>query len=215
MQTIVTEPLRGRHIELIPLELAFAGELAAAADDDRNSYSFTEVPDGVGEMRAYIENILRQRDDGSNVPYAQRLVASGRLVGCTRFLEVRRWFGRPEPDEVEIGGTWLSAAVQRTPVNTEAKLLLLTNAFETWQVKRVALCTDERNTRSRTAIERIGASFEGILRHHRPSKVAGEDGQLRDTAMYAITDHGWPAAKASLVERLDSRRADDSTPARE
>src|SRR6185369_11604089 len=99
---------------------------------------------------------------------------------CTRFLEMRRWRGRPEPDEVEVGGTWLAADVQRTPVNTEAKLLLLTHAFEVWHVDRVALATDVRNERSRRAIERIGARFEGVLRHHRPSTVAGEAGRPRD-----------------------------------
>ena len=84
-------------------------------------------------------------------------MADGRLVGCTRFLEMRRWRGRPEPDEVEIGGTWLAADVQRSAVNTEAKLLLLTQAFDDWHVDRVAIATDARNDRSRHAIERIGA----------------------------------------------------------
>ena len=120
-------------------------------------------------------------------------------------MELRRWFGRPEPDEVEIGGTWLNARVQRTNVNTEAKLLLLTHAFEVWRVQRVALCTDERNMRSRNAIERIGASFEGVLRHHRPSKVAGEEGRLRNSALFAIVDDEWPAVKERLVARLAPR----------
>ena len=106
------------------------------------------------------------------------------------------------PDEVEIGGTWLAADAQRSPVNTEAKLLLLTHAFETWDVSRVALCTDVRNERSRQAIERIGASFEGVLRHHRLSYVAGEVGRPRDTAMFAMTDDDWPAVKERLTERL-------------
>ena len=136
-----------------------------------------------------------------------RHLASGRLVGCTRFMELRRWCGHAEPDEVEIGGTWLAADAQRTPVNTEAKLLLLTHAFEVWRVRRVALGTDARNERSRRAIERIGASFEGVLRHHRPSMVAGEQGRPRDTALFAVTDDDWPAVARSLRARLDRHLA--------
>ena len=100
---------------------------------------------------------------------------------------------------MEIGGTWLTAEVQRTPVNTEAKLLLLTHAFEVWRVRRVAMSTDERNERSRRAIERIGATFEGVLRHHRPSK-SRQQGQLRNSAMFAIattTGRRWHAARAA------------------
>jgi len=85
---------------------------------------------------------------------------------------------------------------------TAAKLMLLTHAFEVWAVQRVAICTDARNTRSRTAIQRIGATFEGVLRSHRPSYVAGEDGVLRDTAVYSIVRADWPAVKAGLENRL-------------
>ena len=144
----------------------------------------------------------RRRDADEVVPFAQRRVADGRLVGCTRYLELRWWRGRDIPDEVEIGGTWLSADAQRSPINTEAKLLLMTHAFETWGVMRVALCTDVRNERSRRAIERLGASFEGVLRHHRLSYVTGEHGRPRDSAMFAVTDDDWPAVKERLVERL-------------
>ena len=91
------------------------------------------------------------------------------------------------PTEVEIGGTWLAASAQRTPINTEAKYLLLSNAFDTWNVHRVAICTDARNTQSRTAILRIGASFEGILRSHRGSYAPGEENIVaRDSAMYSV-----------------------------
>ena len=102
-------------------------------------------------------------------------------------MELRWWRGRPDPDEVEIGGTWLAADVQRTAVNTEAKLLLLTHAFDVWNVDRVALATDERNERSRAAIARLGATFEGILRNHRPSRVPGEDGT--GTQHGVVLDH--------------------------
>lgn len=196
--------LRGRHVELVPLEPAHTDALLAAATVDRETYGYTEVPGTAERMARYIDNLVAKRDAGTDLPFAQRLVADGRLVGCTRYLEIRRWRGRPDPDEVEVGGTWLAADVQRTPVNTEAKLLLLTHAFETWHVDRVALATDARNERSRRAIERLGARFEGVLRHHRPSTVAGEDGRPRDTALFALTDEDWPAAKAALVSRLAS-----------
>ncbi len=94
----------------------------------------------------------------------------------------------------------MAASAQRTPINTEAKLLLLGNAFDEWHVERVAICTDVRNTRSRTAIERIGATFEGVLRRHRGSYVPGEG--ARDSAMYSVIADEWPAVRAGLVERL-------------
>ena len=196
-----TGPLVGHHVELVPLDIRFAADLAAAAAVDRSSYGFTRVPDGEAGAAAYIATMHAERDAGVGVPFAQVLRATGRAVGCTRFLEIRWWRGRPEPDEVEIGGTWLSADVQRSPVNTEAKLLMLTNAFETWDVVRVAIATDERNERSRTAIARLGATFEGILRNHRPTYVAGETG-ARNTAMFSITDGDWPGVKQQLVKRL-------------
>ena len=165
--------LHGQHVELVPLVAEHAAELAAAAAGDRSSYEYTEVPSSVEHAVDYIGRLLAQRDAGTAVPFAQRRVADGRLVGCTRFMELRRWRGRDEPDEVEIGGTWLAPDAQRSPINTEAKLLLLVHAFDVWQVTRVALATDVRNERSRRAIERIGARFEGTLRHHRPSLSPG------------------------------------------
>jgi RimJ/RimL family protein N-acetyltransferase len=117
------------------------------------------------------------------------------VAGCTRFLELR-------PHAVEIGGTWLSASAQRTGINIEAKLLLLTYAFEERGVGRVELKTDARNDRSRAAIAAIGASFEGVLRNYQPSHATGEDGKLRDTAMYSIVDTEWPGVRARLRDRL-------------
>ena len=203
---MVIEPfrLRGAHVELVPLAAEQAADLAVAAAVDRSSYAYTEVPAGDHAMARYIDKLLAQRDAGAVVPFAQRLAADGRLVGCTRFMELR-FHGRDEPVEVEIGGTWLAADVQRSAVNTDAKLLLLTHAFETWRVGRVALCTDARNERSRVAIERLGARFEGVLRHHRPSTVDGESGRLRDSALYAITDEDWPAVRRRLRARLGVR----------
>ncbi|MGH9272189.1 MAG: GNAT family N-acetyltransferase [Ilumatobacteraceae bacterium] len=196
--------LTGSVVELVPLDRHQANALAEAAHDERSTYDFTEVPSSPAHAADYIERLLADRDAGRVVPFAQRRVTDGDLVGCTRFMELRWWHGRPHPDEVEIGGTWLSADAQRTKLNTEAKLLLLRHAFDVWNVTRVALCTDARNTRSRTAIERIGARFEGVLRHHRPSHVRDERGRPRDSAMFAITDHDWPAVAVTLQERLEA-----------
>ena len=194
--------LAGEHVELVPLAPDHVDELVAAATIDRSSYGFTEVPGDAEHMAAYVANLLAKRRAGTDLPFAQRRRVDGRLVGCTRYLDIRRWRGRAEPDEVEIGGTWLAADVQRTALNTEAKLLLLTHAFETWHVDRVAIATDARNERSRRAIERIGATFEGVLRHHRPSMAPGEAGRARDTALFAITDDEWPGVRRDLEQRL-------------
>lgn len=204
LPTVRIEPftLTGDHVELIPLAAGHAEALAAAAATDRSTYGFTNVPDGVAAMRRYIAQLLTDRDADAAVPFAQRRRVDHRLVGCTRFMELRWWWDRGTPAEVEIGGTWLSSDAQRTPLNTDAKLLLLTHAFDHWRVGRVALCTDARNGRSRRAIERLGARFEGILRHHRPSTVATETGRLRDSALYALTDDDWPAVRDGLRARL-------------
>lgn len=194
--------LTGSHVELVPLALEQVDELATASSEDRSTYEYTEVPLGVTAMAEYVARFLAMRDDGLVVPFAQRRLADGRLVGCTRYMELRAWRARDEPDEVEVGGTWLRADAQRTPINTEAKLLLLTHAFEVWDVQRVALATDARNDRSRVAIERIGARFEGVLRHHRPSTMRGEEGRPRNTALFAMTNDDWPAARATLRRRL-------------
>ena len=197
--------LRGEHVELVPLAIEHVDELTRAASGDRATYGFTEVPADAAAMTDYVTRMLSFARDGTALPFAQRRVRDSTLVGCTRFMELRWWRGREEPDEVEIGGTWLTADAQRTPINTEAKLLLLTHAFDQWGVVRVALATDSRNARSRAAIERIGARYEGTLRHHRPSTVEGEADRPRDTALFAITDDDWPAARVGLEQRLRSR----------
>lgn len=196
---------------LEPLSFVHVDELVRAASEDRQSYLYTQVPDGPEEMTRYVAMLLGQRDAGLVKPYAQREITSngsmGRLVGCTRFMEMRFAFGRgfpgdPYPDEVEIGGTWLAHSAQRTRINTEAKLLMMTQAFEVWGVGRVAICTDIRNVNSRRAIERIGAIYEGTLRSHRLSHVRSEGGTLRDTAVYSVVAREWPAVQENLVNLL-------------
>ena len=196
--------LHGEHVELVPLAHEHVAELTAAANVDRATYGFTEVPATLDGMDDYIGRMLAFAAAGEAVPFAQRRTRDGRIVGCTRFMELRWWRDRAEPDEVEIGGTWLAADAQRSAINTEAKLLLLSHAFEEWRVVRVALATDTRNARSRLAIERIGARYEGTLRHHRRSTVAGESGRPRDTALFALTDDDWPAVRERLRRSLRS-----------
>lgn len=196
--------LRGAHVSLEPLHLQFAGQLLAAADPDRSTYGYTQVPESLEEMSRYIATLLDDAAHDRAVPFVQRRTADGMVVGCTRFLHMWWWpAARATPAEVEIGGTWLSGDAQRGPINTEAKLLLMTHAFEVWQVHRVAICTDAANERSRTAIERLGATFEGTLRNHRPATgFATVPGRPRHSAMYSVLPDEWPATKGNLQGRL-------------
>jgi N-acetyltransferase len=201
--SVAAPTLRGSHVQLEQLRVEFAEELVSAGNQDRSSYGWTAVPPTVDGMERYITGLLNDQQAGTAVPFVQRRVSDGALVGCTRYLRLEWWGGTDLPDEVEIGGTWLAASAQRTPINTEAKLLLLTNAFDDWNVHRVSICTDARNTQSRTAILRIGATFEGILRSHRGSYAPGEENTIaRDSAMYSVTRSEWPAVKAGLEARL-------------
>lgn len=201
--SLAAPTLTGRHVQLEQLSLEFAEELVVAGNHDRSTYAWTPVPPTVEQMRSYISGLLRDQQARSAVPFVQRRLSDGTLVGCTRYLRLEWWGGRDVPDEAEIGGTWLAASAQRTPINTEAKYLLLSNAFDVWNVHRVSICTDARNTQSRTAISRIGATFEGILRSHRGSYAAGEEGTVaRDSAMYSVIRDEWPAIKLGLEEKL-------------
>jgi RimJ/RimL family protein N-acetyltransferase len=193
---------------LEPLTIEHAPALVEAASQDRSTFGFTAVPDGIEEMLNYVRNLLGSHKAGQDVPFVQRRVNSegslGEVVGCTRFMNIafplsRSVNGELVPDGVEIGGTWLAKSAQRTSINTEAKLMLMTYAFETWRVQRVAICTDERNEQSRRAIERIGGIFEGVLRSDRPSWVASEKGNLRNTAVYSVVSAEWPEVKSRLT----------------
>ena len=200
--------LQGRHLRLEPLLRAHVPALAAAAaSGPRDSYAFTWVPASDAEAVTYIEEALKLHAAGKALPFATIDAATGRVVGSTRYLNVEFWAwpagnplqrGEELPDVVEIGATWLASAAQRTPINTEAKLLMLTHAFEVWRVHRVSLMTDARNVRSRNAILRLGAKFDGILR---ASRVA-VDGVIRDTAAFSIVEAEWPEVKAGLQAKL-------------
>ena len=199
--------LEGAHVRLEPLSLDHVGALVAAARGPRDTYGFTTVPDTEREMAQYVRTALDLQAARRAMPFATVDRERGRVVGSTRFGNIEFWpwppghplqRGEEMPDVVEIGWTWLAAAAQRTPLNTEAKLLMLTHAFEVWRVHAVKLNTDARNARSRAAIERIGARFDGVLRAHRPAS----DGGIRDTAAFSLLEAEWPMAKTRLLARL-------------
>jgi RimJ/RimL family protein N-acetyltransferase len=199
--------LEGRYVRMEPLGRDHVPALLAAARGPRDTYAFTTVPDSEAAMTAYVEEALRMHADGRALPFATIDRKNERVVGSTRFGNVEFWAwpaGNPHqrgadvPDVVEIGWTWLAAGAQRSGVNTDAKLVMLTHAFETWRVHRVSLMTDARNMRSREAILRLGAKFDGVLRAQRMAV----DGLIRDTAAFSILDAEWPAVKAGLQARL-------------
>ena len=201
---LVVPALVGKHVRIEPLTEAHIDGLAAAAAEDRATYGFTLVPNGPTDTAEQVRSLLAAHADGETVPFALVRLADGAVVGATRYLTLRFRSDNEIPFAVEIGGTWLAASAQRSVINTEAKLLLLTYAFETWGVGRVDLKTDARNERSRKAIARIGATFEGVLRGWQPSHVPGEDDALRDSAMFSILAAEWPAVRAQLASRLAS-----------
>jgi len=202
--TLAPLVLRGATVTLRPLTTADALALAAAAAESREEYTYTRVPDGPQDAERYIEVALTDRDAGHRMPFA--ILWNDRVVGSTSYLDIQFWrwpAGSPfqranQPDSVEIGSTWLAASAQRTRCNTEAKYLLLTQAFDVWQTHRVALKTDARNTTSRRAIERLGASFEGVRRADMPA----QDGSVRSSAYYSIVPGEWPDVRKRLEQAL-------------
>lgn len=210
MSTMVERAvLAGDVATLRPMTVDDVDALVVAASEDRASYGFTPVPDGTVAMREYVESALLDEHAGWALPFVTTFTADGRVIGSTRFLDLDDWspdrrVGGPPlgatgtPFTAEIGATWLAASAQRTAVNTEAKLMMLAHAFDTWGTERITFKTDARNTRSRAAIERVGAQFEGIRRAH----VRASDGGIRDTAYYSIVRAEWPAVRKGLEARL-------------
>lgn len=178
--------------------MSHAPDLARAAEENRSAYGFTVVP-RADEVMAYLA--AQSARDGLT-PFAQVRVRDGMAVGCTTYCTPRTWPDRQELFAIEVGWTWLAASAQGTGINAEAKLLLFSYAFETLGVARVDLRTDARNERSRRAIERSGARFEGVLRSWSPSRVPGEEGMLRDSAMFSVIAAEWPDVKSALGARL-------------
>lgn len=195
--------LMGTHVRLEPLTRQHVPALAAAIrEGDPALYRWTIVPRDEAGMHAYVDTALAWQAAGTAVPLATVRLRDGAVVGCTRYFDLERWdwpadharHGRAEPDVGEIGYTWLAASTLRTPVNTEAKLLMLTQAFEAWGMLRICLQTHSKNARSRAAIERLGAKFDGLIRVNKLMP----DGTPRDSARYSITAEEWPEVKARL-----------------
>lgn len=199
--------LQGKHIRLEPLELRHIDGLVAASAPHPSLYQWSPVPKGKAEATKYVETALAWRDAGTCVPFATVRAEDGVVIGSTRFWNLERWAwpqghpspGRGVPDACEIGYTWLARSAIRTAANTEAKLLMLAHAFESWQVLRVCFHTDARNQRSRAALERIGGQFEGILRAHRMAA----DYIPRDSVRYSIIAAEWPSVKERLRGFVD------------
>jgi N-acetyltransferase len=201
--------LAGPHVRLEPLELGHAAGLLAAAANDGGLYRWSPVPRTAAEVRRYLETAAAARRAGTEVPFATVRAADGEVIGSTRFWNIERWawpegharHGRKNPDACEIGYTWLAPAAIRTSANTAAKFLMLSHAFEVWQVLRVCFHTDSRNARSRSALERIGARYEGVLRAHR----IAADQTARDSARFSILAAEWPDVRDNLRRRLGER----------
>jgi RimJ/RimL family protein N-acetyltransferase len=205
---VSVDALQGSFVRLEPVGARHVDGLVAAANEARGSYAFTTVPSSRHEMAEYVGGLVAERAAGESVAFAQVRLADRAIVGCTRFLNLRAIAPGEPPYAVEIGGTWLAASAQGTAVNPEAKLLLLSFAFDTWRVERVDLQTDARNERSRAGILSIGARYEGTLRSWQPSRATGEDGKLRDSAIFSILSDEWPEVRAHLERRIERRARD-------
>jgi len=202
--TVLDLELSGRQVRLEPLQPRHAPGLAAAAAGDTELYRMTKVPFSEEAARQYVAAASAAKEAGTATPFAVIRLADETVIGSTRLFDLQRWawpvdhprHGHDGPDTCEIGHTWLAASAVRTGANTEMKRLMLTLAFETWEVQSVCFHTDARNERSRRALARIGARYEGTLRAHR----LGADGRPRDSVRFAITAADWPAVRAHLGE---------------
>jgi RimJ/RimL family protein N-acetyltransferase len=195
--------LEGEHVRLEPMTIAHHGALWEIAKDHelwRWTAADIRAPE---DLTRYMETALAEQAAGRALPFATGAKAQGRVVGSTRFGNID-----PLNRRAEIGWTWLGSAWQRTAVNTEAKLLKLTHAFERWGCIRVELKTDALNQASRAAIARLGAKEEGTLRRH----IVTQTGRVRDTVYYSILDEEWPSIKARLEARLRKTSNRPSSP---
>lgn len=181
------------RVRLVPLGLQHEeGLRAAAADGQLWTIRVASVPEPEN-TREYIQDALRMAGEGSRLPFAVLEASSARVLGSSSYHDIV-----PELDRLEIGYTWYARSVQRSDVNTTCKLLLMQHAFETLGAKLVGWRTDNYNFASQTAIERLGARKDGVLRHH----ALRRDGTVRDTVMYSLAAGEWPEVKAHLQDQL-------------
>lgn len=185
--------LSGRHLRLEPMTPGHVEALAQAGDDPAIWTWYPQSAHGPERMRAWVRQALDGQAAGTVLPFVQVDVASGRIIGSTRFGAIEASHRR-----AEIGWTWLNPAFQRSAANTESKYLMLRHAFETLGLVRVEFKTDSGNQASRRALARIGATEEGIFRNH----MIVEGGRLRHSVYFSIIDSDWPAVKAGLERKL-------------
>ena len=189
--------LTGQHVRLEPLSMDHLDDMQAAArDGDLHLLWYTMIPHA-DEMAAEITRRLSLRETGAMQPFAVIGQSNGHAVGMTTFMNIDA-----ANKHVEIGSTWYAKSVQRSPVNTECKLLMMTNAFEVLDCIAVEFRTHFVNVQSRRAIERLGAKLDGVLRNH----MVMANGSLRDTAVYSVINSEWPTIKAHLQFQLDKPR---------
>jgi RimJ/RimL family protein N-acetyltransferase len=195
----LSDSLRGRLVRVEPLSAEHeAGLIEAAGDPEMFTWMPVDMASSRDALHEWLVSTLGAAREGSAVPFAIVGADSGRVLGSTRFLELRF-----EHLRAEIGWTWLTRSAWSTGVNVETKLLLLEHAFERAGLRRVEFKTDARNERSRGALLALGATFEGILRKH----MVVRNGGARDSAYYSVIDDEWPAVKAHLLERLSAALA--------
>lgn len=186
--------LQGNVVRMEPLDLAhhWDGLLAIGLEPSLWAFTLAKIRDAAG-LRAYLDTAMEEQGRGVSLPFATVHVASGRVAGCTRFGNIV-----PEHRRAEIGWTWVGAEFQRSAVNTEAKLLMLRHAFETWVCRRVEFKTSMLNEKSKNAMRRLGLVEEGTFRQH----AINEDGSNRDSVYFSVIDGEWPAMKARLEGML-------------
>lgn len=193
MLNLTADILQGRHVRLEPVTIDHRDELKAAIDCDPDSWEIMSV-NGCGEGFDDFWGALQgETDRGERIGFAIRRLADGKVVGTSSFLNIRRLHSG-----LEIGSTFLNPEARSGPVNPESKRLLLGHAFDRAGAIRVELVTDVRNARSQAAIEKLGATKEGVLRNHKITWT----GHVRDTAVFSITDYDWPGVRQRLDYRL-------------
>ncbi|HET7703962.1 MAG TPA: GNAT family protein [Candidatus Limnocylindrales bacterium] len=185
--------LEGRRVNLVPLELEHVPRLAEVALDPALWRWTLARPTDEAGLRAWVEAAIASRESGTELPFVILEAGTGRPIGSSRYLNIVL-----EHRRLEIGWTWVAPPWQRTGANREAKLLMLSHAFDTLGCRRVEFKTDSRNEPSRTALIGIGARFEGIFRNH----MVMPEGRMRHSAYYSVIDEEWPAVRAGLEASL-------------
>ena len=192
---VVPLTLTGKHVRLEPMTEAHIPVLATiGAGQEFWDFMVYGKMENEDDMRGWVRDILSRAEKGTDLPFVAVHLASGRVAGATRYLNIM-----PNDKGLEVGGTWYGLDFQRTPVNTECKYLLFRHAFETLGCIRVQLKTDLLNERSQKAIGRIGAVKEGVLRNH----MILPDGRVRHSVFYSILDTEWPDVKKKLEEMME------------